>query len=315
MALHPQCRAFLDTIAASGEKPMEQLPLAEARMMPRALVDFGGPEEPVAQVENRVIPGPVQPIPLRIYRPTMVEPLPGLVYFHGGGFVICDLDSHDRQCRGLANASGCAVVAVDYRLAPEHKFPAAPQDAYAATRYVAEHSVEFGIDPNRLAVGGDSAGGNLATVVTLMARDRGGPPLRFQLLIYPVVDWEDDSPSMHEYANDHFLTRELMNWFFGHYVANVADGRTPYASPMHAEDVRGLPPAMIITAECDLLRDQGEAYARKLQDAGIPVELKRYEGMIHPFFNLGGVIDAGRTALADAASSLRQALGPAPVGV
>jgi acetyl esterase len=315
MALHPQCKAFLDTIAASGEKPMEQFAVAEARMMPRALEEFGGPQEPVAQVENRVIAGQVQPIPLRIYRPTIAERLPGLVYFHGGGFVICDLDSHDRQCRGLANASGCVVVAVDYRLAPEHKFPAAPEDAYAATCHVAEHSAEFGIDPNRLAVGGDSAGGNLATVVTLMARDRGRPALRFQLLIYPVVDWEDDSPSMREYANDHFLTRELMDWFFGHYFASAADARTPYASPMNAADVRGLPPAMIITAECDLLRDQGEAYAWKLQDAGVPVELKRYEGMIHPFFNLGGVINAGRTALADAASGLRQALGSTPVGV
>jgi acetyl esterase len=316
MALHSQCKAFLDTLASAGGKPLEQLPLAEARMVPRALIELGGPEEPVARVDNRVIPGPAQPIPLRIYRPVLAENLPALMFFHGGGFVICDLESHDRQCRSLANASGCVVVAVDYRLAPEHRFPAAPEDAYAATCYVAEHSGEFGIDPDRIAVGGDSAGGNLAAVVTLMARDRGGPALKFQLLIYPVVDFEDESPSMHEYASDHFLTRELMDWFIRQYMTTPGEGRAPYASPMNADDVQGLPPAMIITGECDPLRDQGEKYASKLKGAGVPVELKRYEGMIHPFFNLGGIIDGGRTAMADAASALRQALrAAAPAGV
>jgi len=311
MALHPQCKAFLDILAASGGKPLEQLPLAEARTVPRALIEFGGPEPQVARVEDRVIAGPAQPIPLRIYWPVLGERLPALLFFHGGGFVICDLDSHDRQCRGLANASGCVVVSVDYRLAPEHKFPAAPEDAYAATRYVAEHASEFGIDGNRIAVGGDSAGGNLATVVALMARDRGGPSLSFQLLIYPVVDFADESPSMHQYANDHFLTRDLMDWFTAQYTASAADARSPYASPMNAEDVQGLPPAMVITGECDPLRDQGEAYAHKLRKAGVPVELKRYEGMIHPFFSLGGIVDEARTAMADAGSALQQALGRA----
>jgi acetyl esterase len=309
MSLHPQCKAFLDSLAASGGPPLEQLPLAEARMVPRALIELGGPEEPVFQVEDRVIPGPIQPIPVRVYRPVPAGTLPALVFFHGGGFVICDLASHDRQCRALANASGCVVIAVDYRLAPEHKFPAAADDAYAATLYVAGHPDEFGIDPGRIAVGGDSAGGNLAAVVTLMARDRGGPPLGFQLLVYPIVDFEDESPSMHEYGTDHFLTRELMNWFTGQYLANPSDGRLPHASPLNAGDMRGLPPAMVITGECDPLRDQGEAYALKLQNAGVPVELKRYDGMIHPFLSLGGVIDAGRTAMGDAASALRRALG------
>ncbi len=311
MSLHPQCKAFLDSLAASGGPPLEQLPLAEARMVPRALIELGGPEEPVSQVEDRVIPGPIQPIPVRIYRPVPAGTLPALVFFHGGGFVICDLASHDRQCRALANASGCVVIAVDYRLAPEHRFPAAADDAYAATQYVARHAAEFGVDPARIAVGGDSAGGNLAAVVTLMARDRGGPSLRFQLLIYPVVDFEDESPSMHEYGSDHFLTRALLHWFISQYLASPADGRTPYASPMNAGDVSGLPPAMIITGECDPLRDQGEAYALKLRNAGVPVALTRYDGMIHPFFSLGGIIDAGRTAMADAASALRRALGGA----
>jgi acetyl esterase len=311
MPLHPQCKAFLDTLAAGGGPPLEQLPVAEARKVPRLMIDLAGPEEPVAQVDNRTVPGPVQPIPIRIYRPLLAQGLPALVFFHGGGFVICNLDSHDRQCRILANASGCVVIAVDYRLAPEHKFPAAADDAYAATRYVAEHAAEFGIDPGRIAVGGDSAGGNLAAVVALMARDREGPRLKFQLLIYPLTDFEDDSPSMRAYARDHFLAREQLDWFMGHYLASPADARTPYASPAYAEDLRGLPPAMVITAECDPLRDQGEAYARRLQEAGVPVVLKRYEGMIHPFLSLGGIIDAGRTALADSASALQQAVNAA----
>ena len=208
MALDAQCKAFLDMLAASGGKPLEHLPLEEARLVPRALIELGGPVQSVARVENRAIPGPAQPIPLRVYWPTLAPSVPALMFFHGGGFVICNLESHDRQCRALANESGCVVISVDYRLAPEHKFPAAPEDAYAATRYVAEHAAEFSVDPARIAVGGYSAGGNLAAVVSLMARDRGGPALRFQLLIYPAVDWEDQSPSMREFGTNHFLTLE-----------------------------------------------------------------------------------------------------------
>ena len=178
---------------------------------------------------------------------------------------------------------------------------------------MAEHASEFGIDPGRLAVGGDSAGGNLSAVVTLMARDRGGPSLKFQLLIYPLTDFEDDSPSIREYGNDHFLTRGLMDWFAAQYLASPADGRNPYASPLRAGDFRGLPPASIITAECDPLRDQGEAYAHKLRGAGVPVALKRYEGMIHPFVSLGGIVDGGRAAIDDAAAAVRRALTAAAV--
>jgi acetyl esterase len=306
MSLHPQCKAFLDMLAAAGGPGLHELPLDEARKVPYQMIEAGGPEEAIAAVDTRIIPGPVQ-IPVRVYRPTLAEHMPALVYFHGGGLVICNLDTHDRACRMLANASGCVVISVDYRLAPEHKFPTAAEDAYAATRYVAEHPGEFGIDPGRIAVGGDSAGGNLATVVALMARDRGGPSLKFQLLIYPMTDYEDDSPSMRQYDQNHFLTREVMTWFADSYVA-PADRRAPYASPLRAADHSGLPPALVITAECDPLRDQGEAYAEKLRRAGVAVTLKRYDGMIHPFVSLAGIVDDGRTALQESAAAVRQAL-------
>jgi len=311
MAVHPQCKAFLEMLAAAGGKPIEQLPLAEARAVRSEMIEAGGPEQPVAEVQNRSVPGPGGPIAVRVYRPVKNEELPALVYFHGGGFVICNLDTHDRLCSALANASGCAVISVDYRLAPEHKYPAAVDDAYAATKYIAEHAEEFGVDPNRIAVGGDSAGGNLATVVSLLSRDRGGPRLKFQLLIYPLVDFYDRSPSMQQYSKDHFLTLEAMDWFTDNYLPSREAGREPSASPLNATNVAGLPPAMILTAECDPLRDQGEAYARKLQAAGVPVNLKRYEGMIHPFFNFGGVLDTARVAMADAASAVKQALSAA----
>jgi acetyl esterase len=315
MALHPQCKAFIDMLASGGGKPLEQLPVEEARLLSAGLSNFGGPEEPVAEVQNRTVPGPAGSIAVRVYRPIAKETLPALIYFHGGGFVICSLDTHDRECRSLANASGCTVISVNYPLAPENKYPAAVEDAYAATQYVAEHAAEFGIDPQRIAVGGDSAGGNLATVVATLARDRGGPLLKFQLLIYPLVDFADNSPSMQQYAKDYFLTRESMDWFTDCYLSNRAAGLEPSASPMNAKDVRGLPPAMILTAEYDPLCDQGEAYARKLQSAGVPVELKRYDGMIHAFFSFSGVIDTAKVALADAASALRRALGSSVASV
>jgi acetyl esterase len=316
MALHPQCKGFLDMLAAAGGPGLNELPLDEARKVPYQMIEFGGPEEPVAQVDTRVLPGAVQ-IPVRVYRPSLANDLPALIYFHGGGFVICNLDTHDRVCRGLANASGCVVVSVDYRLAPEHKFPAAAEDAYTATRYVAEHAGEFGIDPSRIAVGGDSAGGNLATVVAMMARDRGGPALKFQLLIYPVTDFtEHVTESERDYGQGHFLDTELMDWFADQYFATTADRQLPYGSPSKASDLRGLPPAMVITGECDPLRDQGEAYAEQLRHAGIPVVLKRYEGMIHPFVSLAGIVDAGRDAIKDSASAVRQGLNvTTPAGV
>ena len=295
-------------IAAAGGPGLNELPLDEARKVPYQMIELGGPEEAVAQVDTRVLPGAVQ-IPVRVYRPSLANDLPALIYFHGGGFVICNLDTHDRVCRGLANVSGCVVVSVDYRLAPEHKFPTATEDAYSATRYVAEHAGEFGIDPSRIAVGGDSAGGNLATVVAMMARDRGGPALKFQLLIYPVTDFtEHVTQSESEYGDGFFLDTKLMDWFADQYFATTADRQLPYGSPSKASDLRQLPPAMVITGECDPLRDQGEAYAEQLRHAGVPVVLKRYEGMIHPFVSLAGIVDAGRDAIKDSAVAVRQAL-------
>jgi len=310
MPLHPQAKAILEALAAEGGKPIEEMSPQEVgasrAQNAEALAAMAGPEQPVARVENRSIPGPGGPIPVRIYWPLAGKSLPALVYLHGGGWVFGNIDSVDRNCRVLANSAQCVVVNVEYRLAPENKFPAPAEDAYAAVTHVAEHAFEFDIDARQIAIGRDSAGGNLATVACLMARDRGGPPLVFQLLVYPVTDYDDNRPSLEE-NEGYLLTRKVMQYFWEHYVASPEQGRHSYASPINAEDLAGLPPAMVITAECDPLRDQGEAYARRLQEAGVPVMLKRYAGAIHVFFQMGAVIDSGREAVADAASALRNA--------
>ncbi len=297
-------------MAAQGGKPIEEMTPQEVRASraqnAEAMAAMAGPEQPVARVENRSIPGPGGPIPVRVYWPVAGKALPALVYLHGGGWVFGNIDGVDRNCRALANAVQCVVVNVEYRLAPEHKYPAAAEDAYAVVTYLAEHAAEFDIDARRIAVGGDSAGGNLATVACLMARDRGGPRPVFQLLVYPVTDYDDNRPSLDE-NEGYLLTRKLIQYFWGHYVAGPEQGRHPYASPINAKDLAGLPPAMVITAECDPLRDQGEAYARRLQEAGVPVTVKRYAGAIHVFFQMGAVIDSGREAVADAAAALRNA--------
>ena len=291
---------------------MEQMTPQELRADRAARADvmaeMAGPIQEVARVQDRAIPGPKQPIPVRVYWPETGRNLPGLVYYHGGGWVFGTLDSIDRTMRALTNASGCVVISVDYRLAPEHQFPAAMEDADAALRYVAEHAEEFGVDPNRIAAGGDSAGGNLAAVVCLAARDRGGPQVAFQLMVYPVTDYGDNRPSSREFAEGYLLTSAMMDYFWAHYLARPQDGQHPHASPLKAKSLAGLPPAMVITAECDPIRDQGEAYAHRLKESGVAVELKRYEGAIHAFFNLAGVIDSGRQAIEDAGAALRKAL-------
>lgn len=312
MPLDPQAQAFLDQVTAMNLPPLHMLSVEGARQAAAALSDMHGAPEPVASVDNLAVAGPAGEIPLRVYTPEREGPHPVLVYLHGGGWVIGDLETHDALCRALTNAAGCLVAAVDYRLAPEHKFPAAAEDAYAATRWVAAHAAEMNGDPRRVAVGGDSAGGNLAAVVALMARDRGGPPLVHQLLVYPVTDSACDTASCRENAEGYFLTLDMMRWFWRHYLNSDSDGENPYAAPLRARDLRGLPPALVLTAEFDPLRDEGEAYAARLRDAGVPVQLKRYDGMIHGFFGMSGLLDRAREAIQDAAAGLQTAFAAPP---
>jgi acetyl esterase len=308
MPLDPQARFVLDQLAAQGGLELSALTPAEARAAFERL-QLPLPPEPVAAVENRTVPGPAGPIPVRVYTPeTSDRPAPAIVYYHGGGWVIGSLDTHDGFCRALANRAGAAVVSVDYRLAPEHRFPAAPEDCYAAARWVAERGAEIGVDGGRLAIAGDSAGGNLAAVVALMARDRGGPRVRHQGLVYPVTDHDFDRPSYQENASGYLLTRDDMLWFWSHYAPEAARRAEPYASPLRVEKLLGLPPATVITAEYDPLRDEGEAYAARLAEAGVPVDAIRYDGMIHGFVQLFPVFDAGRKATERLAAVLRDAL-------
>ncbi|GAC1350026.1 MAG: alpha/beta hydrolase [Ktedonobacteraceae bacterium] len=310
MPLDPQAQVLLDSVAAYGMPPMHSLSVADARQAIFAMGAMGGEPEPVANIEDREIPGPEGTIPIRIYTPEGKGPFPVLVFFHGGGWVIGNIESHDVMCRSLTNAADCITVSVDYRLAPEYKFPAAPEDCYAATQWVAANAGTFNGDPTRIAVGGDSAGGNLAAVVALMARDRGGPSLVYQLLIYPATDYYlPGTPSIYENAEGYLLTRDDMIWFLGHYLPSEAEAKHPYAFPLQAKDLSGLPPAMVITAEFDPLRDEGEIYTARLQKVGVVATATRYYGMIHGFLSLAGALDQGRQALADAAAGLRSAFG------
>jgi acetyl esterase/lipase len=310
MPLDPQTQIVLDFMAASGMPPIHKQTVADARGAMLAMGTMEGNPEPVGNVEDREIPGPEGKIPVRIYTPEGKGPFPILVFFHGGGWVIGNIESHDAICRSLTNAAGCITVSVDYRLAPEHKFPAAPEDCYAATQWVAANAATFNGDPTRIAVGGDSAGGNLAAVVALMARDQGGPNLVYQLLIYPATDYYlPGTQSIEENAEGYLLTREDMIWFLNHYLSGEEDTKHPYAFPLKAEDLSGLAPAMVITAEFDPLRDEGEMYALQMQKAGVEVTTTRYHGTIHGFISLAAMIDLGKQALADAAAGLRSAFG------
>jgi len=306
MPLHPQAEKLLSLLQDALPRDPAVLSPAGLRTGYRALVAARrGPE--VARVEDRRIPGPGGEIPVRLYRPRPSGSLPLLVFFHGGGFVVCDLDTHDPLCRLLANAVGCAVLSVDYRLAPEAKFPAAPEDCYAATCWAAENARALGADPARIAVAGDSAGGNLAAVVAQLARDRSGPRLAHQLLIYPVTNHAFDTASYRENAEGYFLTRAMMQWFWNHYLERPEQGRDPRASPLLAKELSGVAPTTVITAEFDPLRDEGEAYAERLRVAGVPVELQRYDGMFHGFFAMTEMLDTARDAMELANERLRGA--------
>ncbi len=306
MPLDPQADALIKQMAAAAGPALETLSPADARAL--TSTTFGmlaGSAEEVGKMENRKIPGPAGEIPVRIYTPAGSGPFPLLVFYHGGGWVIGDLNSHDSACRQLTNRARCVTVAVDYRLAPENKFPAAAEDCYAATVWAADHARELGADPSRLAVGGDSAGGNLSAVVSIMARDKGKPAIKFQLLIYPATDGALDTYS-HQTFKDYFLTDKAVQYFWSHYVRGEADRKDPIASPALAKSHAGLPPALIITAEFDPLRDEGEAYGEKLRAAGVPVTVTRYDGMIHGFFTMTGVLDQGKKAVEQASEALRK---------
>lgn len=304
MPLDPQAKEFLDMLAATRFPGFESMPIPVARALFLTRRDLGGPPVPVDQVGDRLLPGN---IPARVYTPAGPGPKPVLLYFHGGGWVLGGLDTVDAPCRRLANAAGCVVVSVDYRLAPEHKFPIPAEDCYTATRHVAENAAAFGADRDRIAVGGDSAGGNLAAAVTMMARDRGGPRLSFQLLIYPATDFAFDTPSYRAYAEGFGLTRKAARWYWSQYLPRPEDAANPLASPLRAQDLRNLPPARVITAEYDPLRDEGEAYAARLRAAGVRAEVRRFDGQIHGFFSMCGIMDQGKAAIDDAAAALREA--------
>jgi acetyl esterase len=305
--LDPQARILLDQIAALHSPRMSQQTPAEARAGFAVFAAVAGPPESPVSTEDRSVPCPAGAIAVRIYRPEADTPLPVVVYFHGGGFVIGDIATHDTTCQRLAAGVPALVVSADYRLAPECRFPAAVDDCEVVTRWVSTHASEFGGDATRLAVAGDSAGANLAAVVARRARDAGGPPIAFQLLVYPATDLTRALPSHTENGTGYLLDSDTVAWFFDHYLGG-ADPRHPDASPLLADDLSGLPPALVVTAEFDPLRDDGEAYGERLRQAGGTVTTSRYDGMIHGFYGLDSVFDAAKRATAETVAALRDAL-------
>src|SRR2546427_10886972 len=312
MALDPQAQEVINLVIKSGRPAYHTLSPKDARQLFREPRPASTPTPPeIGAVRNLMADGPGGPIRLRVYRPTGVAaatPLPALVYFHGGGWVIGDLDTHDVQCRQLTAEAGIAVIAVDYRLAPEHKFPAAVDAAWAATRWVAAHGSELGVDAQRLSVAGDSAGGNLAATVALLAREAGAPAIALQVLVYPVTDVGAESQSYRDFAEGYLLTRESMRWFTNHYLKSARDAEDWRASPLRAQSLARLPPALVVTAGFDPLLDEGAAYAARLTDAGVLVDYVCYGGMIHGFMPMGRLIDTGNRAISHVAASPRPAL-------
>jgi acetyl esterase len=303
MPLHPQAQLFVDAINAIGLGDWNDETLQQQREGLATLHAAGWPEaEDVYAIGDLDANG----VPVRVYRPSAEDGLPVVVYFHGGGWVIGSVDVYDSVTRGLANAANATVVSVDYRLAPEHPYPAPLDDCWTALQWVAENTTQFEADPNRVAIAGDSAGGNLAATCALMARD-AHLDLALQALVYPVTDAGLIHPSHTENAEGYLLEEKQMEWFVECYTRGGADIDDWHISPLRADDVSGVAPALVITAEYDVLRDEGEAYADRLADAGVPVEHKRYDGMIHAFFALPTVLDDGKAAMQQVAAALRKA--------
>jgi acetyl esterase/lipase len=306
MSLHPQVQTHLDRLAATSFADLHTLPPERIREGMRLMSKSLGEPETVADVTDRVIHTDAGDLNVRIYHPAPGEDRPIIVFFHGGGFVLGDLDTHDGLARALANGAGSVVVAVDYPLAPEHKYPAAPRAAYAATKWVAENATAIGGYAKKIAVCGDSAGGNLAAVVALMARDAGGPAIAFQLLIYPDLDFSRSNMTIRELAGKYGnISRTTQTWFMDKYLKNEEQKLDPLVSPLLAPNLARLPAALIITAEYDALRDEGEEYGERLREAGVEVTVKRYRGMIHEFIRWP--FDDSKRALNHATSALRAA--------
>jgi acetyl esterase len=299
MPLDPQARKVLEALSHPGGKSIREKTLAEARRDAYAFVDLFGAPEPVAGLEHRFIPGPSADLPIRVYTPEGVGPFPCIVYFHGSGFVISNIGIFDAPSRVLANRSGCVVISVNYQKAPEHKFPVPFDDAYASVEWIVEHAAEFGVDPGKIVVMGDSAGGTLAAAVCLKARDVGGPRPAAQILVHMPASYGADTVSMFENAHGMLLEREDMIWFGGQYLRDEADAANPYAAPLAARSFADLPPALVVTAEYDVLRDEAEQYAEALRSGGVPVVLRRFDGMIHGFYGMVGVLDAARELYGD----------------
>lgn len=308
MPFDPQIQAIRDRLERDQVPNLYTLSVADARAAERVLTEAAVKHrEPVASVADRTIPGPAGELLVRVYHPGGDGPWPVLVYFFGGGWSLGTLDTSDGVCRMLTNAARCVTVSVSYRLAPEHKFPAAVEDCYAGAAWAAAHAAQLGGDPARVAVAGDSSGGNLAAAVTLLARDRGGPSVVHQLLVYPNTDYQTATPSVPEMNDPHFFNPKAVEWYWGLYLGSAADGASPLASPLRAPDLRGLPPATVITAEYDPVRDQAERYAARLAEAGVAVQLTRYDGVPHAFFTMTGFLDVAGQAVAHAAARLREA--------
>jgi acetyl esterase len=311
--LDPDAATVYKIYQESGRPPYETVTPREARELYLKGCIAASPEPPeLQQIAPLPIPAPHGAIPARMYRPKQLRErdgaAPALVFFHGGGWVIGDLDTHDAACRKLAHEGELIVIAVDYRLAPEHKFPAAVEDAIAATRWISNNAHVLGIDAARLSVGGDSAGGNLAAVVALSARDRGGPALTGQALIYPATDFSMSQPSHSEPETSVLLTHSVIRWFRDHYLTGADDHEDWRASPARAETLSGLPPAFVLTAGADPLRDEGADYARRLKDAGVAVTYRHFPGQFHGFFTMGKFLQQANVAASEIGAWLR-ALG------